>query len=251
MITLSKLVAYVNELLEIYNVNDYCPNGLQVQGRENIHKIVTGVTACQALLSAAIAEKADAILVHHGYFWKNENPCITHLKYQRLKTLLQNDVSLLAYHLPLDIHPEYGNNAQLGKLLNITLTQRYMINDIELLNTGELPKPQQANEFIDYLTQKLNRSPIYISGSDKPIKTIAWCTGAAQNYIETAANLGVDAYLSGEISEQTVHIARESNIHFFAAGHHATERYGVVALGKHLADRFGLEHQFIDIDNPV
>lgn len=252
MIKLNQLVHYVNQLLNIKTFADYCPNGLQVNGRETVKKIITGVSACQLLLDAAVNKKADAIIVHHGYFWKNEDPCVVGSKYQHLQTLLKNEMSLLAYHLPLDAHGEFGNNAQLGKLLNFELLHRVDVgNNLELLNIGKLNHSMQGAQFSDYLTHKLARKPLHIAGSDRGIKTIAWCTGAAQDFIEMAIAQNVDAYLTGEVSERTVHIARENKIHFFAAGHHATEKCGIKALGEHLALEFQLEHEFIDIDNPV
>lgn len=252
MANLKDIASYLHALLNLDAVDDYCPNGLQVFGRENIQKIVTGVTACQDLLDAAVAEKADAILVHHGYFWKGEDPCLVGIKHRRLQTLLNNNINLLAYHLPLDLHSEYGNNAQLAKLLNIKVTRRIAARGgLELLFLGELSSPQKGEDFANFLQQKLNRAPIHIAKTDKLINTIAWCTGAAQNFIEFAIDSGADAYLTGEISEQTVHVAREVGIHFFAAGHHATERYGVMALGDHLSQQFNVQHRFIDIDNPV
>lgn len=252
MTQLTDITTYLHTLLNLDRIQDYCPNGLQVAGRTHIQKIITGVTACQDLLNAAITAKADAILVHHGYFWKGEDACITGIKQQRLNTLLKNNVSLLAYHLPLDVHPVYGNNAQLGKLLDITLVDRFSVKDgLELLCLGKLSCDYQGEDFATHLAQKLNRAPLHISNTKKPIRNVAWCTGAAQDFIETAIHKGADAYITGEISERTVHIARESGIHLFAAGHHATERFGVIALGEHLAERFDIAHAFIDIDNPV
>jgi len=252
MTTITSIATYLHELLNVQNISDYCPNGLQVAGRERIKKIVTGVTACQDLLDAAVVEKADAIVVHHGFFWKGENPCLIGTKYNRLQTLLKNDISLFAYHLPLDLHIEYGNNIQLGKLLNMkNITQATAKNNLDLIFLGELAHQQSAHDFSNFINLKLNRMPLHIAKTNKLIKTIAWCTGAAANYIEDAIQLGVDAYLTGEISEHTVHTAREAGIHLFAAGHHATERYGVRALGEHLSQKFNLQHQFIDIDNPI
>lgn len=252
MVTLTKLASFLQDLLAVDAIKDYCPNGIQVAGREQLRKIVTGVTACQRLLSAALAAKADAVLVHHGYFWKNEDPCVVGIKQQRLKLLLENNMSLLAYHLPLDVHPQLGNNVQLAKLLKIKNIKRFApTKDLELVCQGQLAAPQSVEQFAAVLTQKLQRSPLFIKGSEKKIKTLAWCTGAGQDFIEFAADLAVDAYVTGEVSERTVHIAREREIHFFAAGHHATERYGIAALGEYVAKRFEVQHQFIDIDNPV
>ncbi|HEY3699356.1 MAG TPA: Nif3-like dinuclear metal center hexameric protein [Spongiibacteraceae bacterium] len=249
--TLTELVAAANALLTPECFQDYCPNGLQVEGRTRIDRLVSGVTASLALLEAARDANADAVLVHHGYFWKGEMPAIVGMKRRRLQLLLQHDISLLAYHLPLDAHPLLGNNAQLAQRLDITITGGLQPGANPIGNIGMLAEPMTPAAFIAKIEQRLGRAPQFIAGGDHPIRTLAWCTGAAQSYIEQAAALGVDAFLSGEISEQTVHSARELGLHFIAAGHHATERHGVQALGDHLAAHFGIEHHFIDIDNPV
>jgi dinuclear metal center YbgI/SA1388 family protein len=252
MITRTELLSYIESLLEPNRFRDYCPNGLQVAGRDEVSHIVTGVTASLELLDAAIDEGADTILVHHGYFWKGEDARVIGIKQRRLKQLLLNDVNLIAYHLPLDAHPSLGNNAQLAQLLNLEVDGRMAgTGDPAIGLCGCLSQAQSVPEFADSLRQTLGREPLVIQGHDRPINTIGWCTGAAQGYIEQAAELGLDAFLSGEISEQTVHLARELGINYFAAGHHATERYGVLALGNHLAEQFDVRHQFIDIDNPV
>lgn len=252
MVLLQELVRYANELLDIRNFRDYCPNGLQVQGGNEVQTLISGVTASQAFLDAAIADGADVLLVHHGYFWSGEDPCVVGMKRHRLGRLLAADVSLLAYHLPLDAHPEYGNNAQLGKLLGLEIQGSFGRAPGDSLGLhGLLAKPMSAKAFAQQLQATLGREPLHIPGAADPIRTIAWCTGAAQSYIEQSVSLEVDAFVSGEISEQTVHVARESGIHYFSAGHHATERYGVQALGNHLAEHFGIQHRFIDIDNPV
>lgn len=251
MTTLVELVAAANRVLGPERFQDYCPNGLQVEGRESVRLLVSGVTASLALLESALAVGADAILVHHGYFWKNEAPSVIGMKRRRLQLLLKNDVSLLAYHLPLDAHPELGNNAQLAHRLGFKITGGLQSVANPIGNVGEIDESMSAEEFTAQVGRRLGRSAQLISGGSHPIKTIAWCTGAAQSYLEEAAALGVDAFLSGEISEPTVHIARELGVHFIAAGHHATERYGVQALGEYLAAQLGVEHRFIDIDNPV
>ena len=251
MTTLAELVATADRVLEPERFQDYCPNGLQVQGRESVRLLVSGVTASHALLEAALAVGADAILVHHGYFWKNEAPNIVGMKRRRLQLLLKNDISLLAYHLPLDAHPELGNNAQLAKQLGINITGGLRVAANPIGNIGEIETPLTAEVFAAQVGQRLGRNAQLISGGTHSIKTIAWCTGAAQSYIEEAAALGVDAFLSGEISESTVHAARELGLHFIAAGHHTSERYGVRALGGYLADQLGIGHRFIDIDNPA
>ncbi len=250
---LTELVAYTNRLLAVENFNDYCPNGLQVEGRSEVHTLIGGVTACQALLDAAIAQQADAILVHHGWFWKGEDPRIVGMKQRRLAALLRHDISLIAYHLPLDAHPELGNNAQLAQRLDLTVTGTTGGNGRMpgLVMLGELPEPVSGADFAVRIETRLQRKPLHIPGSDAPIRRLAWCTGAAQSSIEIAVNEGADAFLTGEASEPTVHFARENGLHFFAAGHHATERYGVQALGAYLAQQFGLRFAFIDINNPV
>jgi dinuclear metal center YbgI/SA1388 family protein len=251
MIQLKELLSYLNNLLEVERFQDYCPNGLQVEGRTGVKKIITGVTASQALIEAAVAEKADVLLVHHGYFWKGEDAPIVGIKYQRVRRLIESGINLVAYHLPLDAHPVYGNNAQLAKLLDLEVAGVFPATSQAVGLYGSLKTPLSARAFAQKINAVLSREPLHLGDPDGEIRTIAWCSGAAQTYIEQAAEMGVDAYLSGEVSEQTVHLAREYGVHFFASGHHATERYGVKALGEHLAQHFGLNHQFIDIDNPV
>jgi len=251
MISVTELTSYVNGLLEVSDFKDYCPNGLQVQGRPQIEHLVAGVTASQALIEAAIDANADAILVHHGYFWHGEDPCITGIKYQRIKRLLEAGVSLLAYHLPLDAHPVFGNNAQLALKLGLIVDGRFGEAKQPIAMHGHLASSQSVEDFCGHIASVLNRSPLYIGEAARKINTVAWCTGAAQSYINQAVELGVDAFITGEVSEQTVHIAREAGIVFIAAGHHATERYGAQALGTHLAENFALSQQFIDIENPV
>ncbi|MFZ9642948.1 MAG: Nif3-like dinuclear metal center hexameric protein [Candidatus Methylopumilus sp.] len=246
---LKQLVNYTRQLLQVERFVDYCPNGLQVEGKPNVNKIVTGVSASMDLLQAAKQAGADAVLVHHGYFWKNEDACVVGMKRQRIQFLLENEISLLAYHLPLDAHPELGNNAQLAKVLALEL-ETYSGNQ-NLIAQGRLSHTQTLAAFADFLGAQLGRTPLVIGDLTRPVKTLAWCTGGAQGYMADAIALGVDLFISGEISEQTVHLARESGVAYISAGHHATERYGVKALGEHIAQQFGLAHSFIDIDNPV
>lgn len=250
-IALKTLVAECDRYLDAARISDYCPNGLQVEGRGEVRRIVSGVTASQALLEAAIEQGADLVLVHHGYFWKNENPCVVGMKQRRLKTLLTHDLSLLAYHLPLDVHPEVGNNVQLAARLGLGIEGPLEPGNPRSVGlVGHLAEPLAPAAFAAQVSQALGRTPLLVAG-DRPIRRIAWCSGAAQGYIEQAVAAGVDAYLSGEVSEATVHCARENGISFLAAGHHATERYGVQALGDYLAQHFAIEHRFIDIDNPA
>jgi len=252
MVDLNALVAYTDDLLEVDQFSDYCPNGLQVQGRPAVHRLVSGVTASMALIEAAVEAGADAVLVHHGYFWRGEDERIVGMKRRRLKRLLGEDISLLAYHLPLDAHPIYGNNARLADVLGLAVAGRFGSGPGPAIGMhGSIEHPESAAAFAERLERALGRAALHVPGGADDIRTAAWCTGAAQGYIEEAAELGVDAYVTGEVSEQTVHVARECGLHFFAAGHHATERYGAQALGTHLSEHFGLEHEFIDIDNPA
>ncbi|MGD8546763.1 MAG: Nif3-like dinuclear metal center hexameric protein [Thiohalophilus sp.] len=252
MVHLRDLVRYLDDLLEADRFADYCPNGLQVEGAATVSKLVSGVTASQALIDAAIESGADAILVHHGYFWKGESAPVVGLKKRRLTSLLHHEISLLAYHLPLDAHPVYGNNVQLARVLGFNVEGSFgPASNPGIGLYGSLAEPLQAGELAALIGQRLARPPLHIGQPGEAVRTLAWCTGAAQGFIEEAAQLGVDAYLTGEVSEQTVHVARESGLHFYAAGHHATERYGARALGEHLAAHFGIEQEFIDIDNPA
>lgn len=245
----AELQRYLDNLLEVGRFRDYSPNGLQVEGRAEIRRIVCGVTASQALLDAALARDADAVLVHHGYFWRGEDACITGLRRKRLGTLLGSDINLFAYHLPLDAHPELGNNAQLGRLMGWTPEGRFGEQDIGWI--GQLAQPTRAELLVRQLAARLGREPLLLGEPARVVKRIAWCTGGAQSYFEQAIACGVDCFVSGEASEQTTHLARESGVVYLAVGHHASERYGVQALGAHLAERWGLEVDFVDVDNPV
>ena len=252
MVNLRELVDYCDQLLETDRFQDYCPNGLQVEGRAEVGCVVSGVTASQALIDTAVERGADLVLVHHGFFWKGEDPRITGMKRRRLAKLLAGQLSLLAYHLPLDAHPELGNNAQLGRRLGLSEQGRFgAAGGPDLACFGTLETALSVAELTARIGDALGRQPQCIAGGTQAIRSVGWCTGAAQSYLEEAARRGLDAFISGEISEPTVHIAREYAIHYFAAGHHATERYGVQALGEHLAARFAIEHTFVDIDNPV
>ncbi|NQZ91955.1 MAG: Nif3-like dinuclear metal center hexameric protein [Moritella sp.] len=246
-----KLENILTEFMQPHRVRDFTVNGMQVQGKDTVTKVITGVTASQALIDAAVAQQADAILVHHGYFWKNESPAITGIKYNRIKTLIKNDINLYAYHLPLDIHPELGNNVELAKLLGITVRRGLEPWDkASVALVGKFEEAISTEELTQRIETQLNRAPLVVDAG-KPIKSVAWCTGGGQSYIELAIEQGIDAFISGEASEQTIHLAREAGMSFFAAGHHATERYGIKALGEWLAQEKGLDVTFIDIDNPV
>lgn len=247
-----ELTHYLDDLLDTSRYRDYCPNGLQVEGRRHIRRVVAGVTASQTMLAAAVERNADAIIVHHGWFWRGEDGRVTGYRKTRLQTLLAYDINLLAYHLPLDGHPEFGNNAQLAQRLGWLVEGRFGEQDLGWY--GRLPEPQPLESLISNLGTALGREPqVIVGGQQIPrvIRRIAWCSGGAQNLFEQAILQGVDAYVSGEISEQNVHVARESGVCYIAAGHHATERFGVQALASHLGAKFGLECEFVDIENPV
>ncbi len=247
-----ELERILNDLLEPGAIRDYCPNGLQVEGTEDVLRVITGVTASQALLDKAVEFGADAVLVHHGYFWKSEPEAIRGIKYRRISTLIKNDINLYGYHLPLDVHPELGNNAQLAALLGISPLgglEEGVAKSVAVY--GELQEAVSAEDFAEKISDVLGRKPLLIKGGSHPIKTVGWCTGGGQDYIELAAAKGLDAFISGEVSERTTHSAREQGIHYFGAGHHATERYGIKALGEWLAKEHGLAVTFVDIDNPV
>lgn len=246
---LDELRDYNASLLQTGMFKDYCPNGLQVEGRAELRRVATGVTASQQVLDEAIEWGADAILVHHGYFWRNEDATIVGIRKMRIAQLLRNDVSLLAYHLPLDAHAELGNNAQLGKLLGLVDHGRFGEQNIAWL--GVLQQPQSLAQFALQIEHTLLRKPQVIGDGVKRISKVAWCSGGAQGYFEAAIAQGVDAYITGEISEQNFHLSNETGVAFIAAGHHATERFGIQALGEHLANRFGLEHRFFDQANPI
>ncbi len=246
---LKQLCEFCDEYLNVGEFRDYCPNGLQVEANPRVENIVCGVTASQALIEAAIEQGADTLIVHHGYFWKGEAQPVTGIKGRRIGSLIKNDINLLAFHLPLDVHPEVGNNVQLARVLKWDITDSF--GEQGLVFEGMLPQAQTLAEVSQHIETSLATRALAIDGGDHSITRIAWCTGAAQGFIEAAAERGVDAFVSGEVSEPTVHMAREMGIHYIAAGHHATERYGVQALARVISDRFGIKQQFIDIPNPV
>jgi dinuclear metal center YbgI/SA1388 family protein len=250
MIAPRVLVDYCDRLLGAATFADYAPNGLQVEGLRPVARLATGVTASAALIEAARDAGADAVLVHHGWFWKGESPCLVGLRGRRIRSLIESGASLIAYHLPLDAHPTLGNNATLAARLEI-LDAAPAENGDGLLWTGRLVAPLDPDTWAEQVARRLGRLGTLIRGSERPVERLAWCTGGGQGQIEAAGALGVHAFLSGEISEQTTHLARELGICYLAAGHHATERFGVAALGDHLAERFDLEHRYIEIDNPA
>lgn len=246
------LLAAFNQELQPERFQDYGPNGLQVEGRREVGKLVSGVTANRAFIDAAIEVGADAVFVHHGLFWRGQKAVLTGWLKERVKRLLAHDVSLYAYHLPLDAHREWGNNAQLGRVLGLTSCRFFGAQDL-----GVIGERADAGVFHDsaalgaHLERVLGRSVIAVGDAARPIRTIAWCSGGAQGYFEAAIDAGADAFITGEISEPQAHLARECGVAFFACGHHATERYGAPALAGAVAARLGIAHEFIDIDNPA
>lgn len=250
MVQINELCGYLDRCFT--SVSDYAPNGLQVSGRDEVAVLVTGVTACQALIERAVEQQADAVLVHHGLFWRGDDPCVVGMKAKRLRSLLTHGINLIAYHLPLDVHPDYGNNVQLGQRLGFVLRGTFDCVGVPNLGCwGTLKQPMSGEDLQAKLTAELQHPVLLVAGHQGDVERVAWCTGAAQDGIEQAAKLGVHAYITGEASERTVHQARELGLHLLVAGHHATERYGVQAVGEDLAKRFGLKHMFIDIPNPV
>lgn len=245
----TEIATHLDQLLDAGRFRDYGPNGLQVEGRDEVAKLVTGVTASLALIEAAIDAEADAILVHHGLFWKGHDGRITGWLKSRLERLLGSRTSLFAYHLPLDAHPELGNNAQFGARLKLVADARFGDQDLGFIGSPAQPLTPAALSAL--LQFRLGRAPTVVEGDGRPIRRVAWCTGGAQGMFEAAIAAGADAYITGEISEPQAHYARETGVSFFACGHHASERFGVQAVGAHLATQFGIEHQFIEIDNPA
>lgn len=243
------LSASFEDILGASRFSDYCPNGLQVEGKRPVRLLVSGVTASAALIRAARAAGADALLVHHGYFWRGEDPRLVGIKGERLRLLIEAGLHLFAYHLPLDVHPQLGNNAQLAQRMGWRVDG--LIGAAGLIAGHELPAPVSADALVRQLARRLRRRPLAVGALQRPLRRIAWCTGAAQDMLQEAVDAGADAFISGEIAERTTHLAREAGVVYIAAGHHATERFGVQALGAHVAQRLGIAHRFIDDDNPV
>lgn len=247
------LLTYLDQLLKPESIRDFCPNGLQVEGKPDIAKLVCGVTASQALIEGAIKQGADAIFVHHGYFWKGENPCVTSMKKRRLALLLKHDINLYAYHLPLDVHPQLGNNVQLAHQLGIEILGELPTDagPSGIVMQGRFEQGIEPVQLALLIEHSLGKVVLHENVNQQLIHNVAWCTGGGQGYITAAAEQGIDAFISGEVSEQTIHTAREMNIHFYAAGHHATERYGAKAMATHLGEKFNLQVSFLDIANPA
>ena len=244
-----ELERHLGELLAVERARDYCPNGLQVEGRSPVRRVLCGVTASQQLIDLAVADGYDTVVVHHGYFWKGEDPCLKGIRRRRIGTLLGHDINLFAYHLPLDMHPVLGNNAQLGRLMG--WAGQACFGDQDLGWLASLGVPVNAASLCRAITARLGREALLVGDPERQVARVAWCTGGAQGLFEDAIRAGADLYVSGEISEQTTHLARESGVPYVAAGHHATERYGIMALSRHLADECGLETRFVDLFNPV
>lgn len=244
----ARVLHSLDTLLQPEKFKDYGPNGLQVEGKDTVRLLVSGVTASLALIDAAIEAQADAILVHHGLFWRGQDGRVTGWMKQRLQRLLAHDVNLFAYHLPLDAHPALGNNARLGAELGWTADAHFGDQDL-----GFLAQVQYASnaELCAQVARVLRREPVCVAGHAGPIARVAWCTGGAQGYFESAAAAGAQAFLTGEISEPQAHLAREMGVSFIAAGHHATERFGAPAVAAHVAEQLGIAHRFIDVDNPA
>jgi dinuclear metal center YbgI/SA1388 family protein len=250
--TRQDLLQAFDTLLQPARFKDYGPNGLQVEGKPEVGKIVSGVTASRALIEAAIAARADAIFVHHGLFWRGQDGRVTGWMKQRLALLLAHDINLYAYHLPLDAHPELGNNAQLGVQLGLAAAGRFGEQELGFIG-GRAGGGVFADvgELAAHVAKTLNRPVAQVGPENSAIKNIAWCTGGAQGYFEAAIAAGADAFITGEISEPQAHYAREMGVAFIACGHHASERYGAPAVAAHVAAQMGLAHEFIDIDNPA
>ncbi len=246
----TELESYLNTLLDVGRFKDYGPNGVQVEGKPEVRKLVSGVTASLAFIEAAIEQQADAVLVHHGLFWRGYEGRITGWLKRRIELLLAHQITLFAYHLPLDAHAELGNNAQLGAKLKLLADGRFGEQDLGFI--GSAAQALTPAALTALLTYRLGRAPVLVEGQPgRPLSRIAWCTGGAQGYFEAAIAAGADAFITGEISEPQAHLARETGVAFLACGHHASERFGAPAVGAHLAENFGLEHTFIEIDNPA
>jgi dinuclear metal center YbgI/SA1388 family protein len=251
-VLLGKLQTFLDDTLKPKAIKDYCPNGLQVAGASSITRLACAVTASRYAIEQAAACGAQALLVHHGLFWQGQSPCLVGVQYQRVALLLEHGISLLAYHLPLDVHLQYGNNAQLAQQLGIEVTAQHAIDGVNaLLWQGRLSSPQSPASLIEQWQTGLARTPLLLGDQHRLVQTLAWCTGGAQKYFQQAIELGVDAYITGEVSESQFHLSQETGVRFFACGHHATERYGVQALAQAAAAALDIDIQFIDENNPV
>jgi dinuclear metal center YbgI/SA1388 family protein len=251
MIERKKLLAAFDALLQPERFKDYGPNGLQVEGSNEIKKIVSGVTASLALIESAVAAQADAIFVHHGLFWRGHDGRVTGWLRQRLGLLMQHNINLFAYHLPLDAHPELGNNAQLGAVLGFVAQERFGEQQLGWIGETQSQAMASPQSMASHIEGLLGRPVTLVAAKPGPMRRVAWCTGGAQGYFEDAIAAGADVFVTGEISEPQAHLAHECGVSFIACGHHASERYGAPAVAAHIAAEFGLAHVAIDIENPA
>ena len=252
MAKLQDIIQWCDQTLKSPEFKDYAPNGLQIEGKTEVHKILVAVTASQDAIDAAIRENADLLLVHHGYFWKGEAYPITGMRGKRIKSLIQHDISLLAYHLPLDSHPSLGNNAAIADLLKLERIEALGPSERHPIgNIGYLNQPMPVEEFKKFVSEKLKFDAIHLPADKTMIEKVGFCTGGAQDFIVKAAEQGCDAYISGEVSERTFYEAKELGVHYFACGHHATERYGVQRLGQAISEQFDIEYVYFELNNPI
>ena len=252
MAQLKEIIQWCDQTLNTHEFKDYAPNGLQIEGRSDVQKILCAVTASQEAIEVAIAQNADLLLVHHGYFWKGEPYPITGMRGKRIKSLIQHDISLVGYHLPLDSHPSLGNNAAIAECLALENLQALDPSERHPIgNIGFLKQAMSASEFRDYLTARLGFNTIHLPAEKSQIQKIGFCTGAAQDFIGIAAEQGCDAFISGEVSERTYYEAKELGVHYYACGHHATERYGVQRLAKAISEQFNIEYSYFELNNPI
>ena len=252
MAKLQDIIQWCDQTLKSPEFKDYAPNGLQIEGKTEVRKILAAVTASQDAIDAAIRENADLLLVHHGYFWKGEAYPITGMRGKRIKSLIQHDISLLAYHLPLDSHPSLGNNAAIADLLKLELIEALDPSERHPIgNIGYLNQPMPVEEFKKFVSEKLKFDAIHLPADKTMIEKVGFCTGGAQDFIVKAAEQGCDAYISGEVSERTFYEAKELGVHYFACGHHATERYGVQRLGQAISEQFDIEYVYFELNNPI
>ncbi|WP_296283083.1 Nif3-like dinuclear metal center hexameric protein [uncultured Acinetobacter sp.] len=252
MALLKEIIQWCDQTLKSHEFKDYAPNGLQIEGKPEVKKILCAVTASQDAIDAAIAQQADLLLVHHGYFWKGEPYPITGMRGKRIKTLIQNDISLVGYHLPLDSHPTLGNNAAIAEMLNLENIEALNPSEPNPIgNIGYLNTPMRPDDFKCFLTEKFGFDTIHLNAEKPMIQKVGFCTGAAQDFISQAAVMDCDAFISGEVSERTFYEAKELNVHYFACGHHATERYGVQRLAKAISEQFNIEYSYFELNNPI
>ena len=252
MAKLQDIIQWCDQTLKSTEFKDYAPNGLQIEGKTEVRKILAAVTASQDAIDAAIRENADLLLVHHGYFWKGEAYPITGMRGKRIKSLIQHDISLLAYHLPLDSHPSLGNNAAIADLLKLERIEALDPSERHPIgNIGYLNQPMPVEEFKKFVSEKLKFDAIHLPADKTMIEKVGFCTGGAQDFIVKAAEQGCDAYISGEVSERTFYEAKELGVHYFACGHHATERYGVQRLGQAISEQFDIEYVYFELNNPI